>query len=68
MSQPDDASLAAARASGYCWLPFGPRGLHCTRSPGHNGDCYDIFDADTLRALALAEDSATRAQKRRPRG
>ena len=66
MSQ-SDASLAAARASGYCWLPFGPRGLHCTRHTGHTGDCYDKFDAATLRALALAEDSATGAQKRRPR-
>ncbi|MFD5002239.1 hypothetical protein ACFWMV_04955 [Streptomyces mutabilis] len=66
MSQ-TDASLAAARASGYCWLPFGPRGLHCTRHTGHNGDCYDIFDAATLRALALAEEAAPGAQKRRPR-
>lgn len=66
MSHPD-ASLAAARACGYCWQEFGPRRLHCTRSPGHDGGCYDKYDAATLRALALAEDSAPGAQKRRPR-
>ncbi len=64
MSQ-SDASLAAARASGYCWLPFGPRGLHCTRHIGHEGDCYDKYDAATLRALALAEDSAPGTHSRR---
>lgn len=66
MSQ-SDASLAAARASGYCWRTFGPQDLHCTRHIDHSGDCYDKFDAGTLRALALAEDSATGARKRRPR-
>ncbi|MFJ5915050.1 hypothetical protein ACIQFW_04530 [Streptomyces ardesiacus] len=66
MSQ-SDSSLAAARAAGYCWRVFGPRGLHCTRHIGHEGDCYDKYDAATLRARALAEDSTPDTQKRRPR-
>ncbi|MYU21279.1 hypothetical protein [Streptomyces sp. SID8352] len=37
---PED--LAAGRAAGYCWQPFGSRQLHCCRPPGHaNEDGHD---------------------------
>lgn len=42
MSQ-SEASLAAGRAAGYCWILFGPRHLHCCRKPGHSGEHWTPY-------------------------
>jgi hypothetical protein len=58
-----EAARSAGRAAGYCWIRFGVREQHCTRSPEHGGDHYDKYDRATLRALAAA--AAPRARGRR---
>jgi hypothetical protein len=60
MSQPvetppleqSEASLAAGRAAGYCWRPFGPRQLHCCREPEHGDDCWTPYGTgpETVRS------------------
>ncbi|MFH9816125.1 hypothetical protein [Streptomyces sp. NPDC017230] len=50
-----EASLAAGRAAGYCWLTFGARQLHCCREPYHPGGHWTPYGGPTEFRSRLAE-------------